>query len=76
MLRTYTGRFVILHVKDMAKGESQDFECPGSGIIDFPAIFAEVQAQGIRHCMVGRDKVEDGLACLRESGKYLQNLRF
>jgi sugar phosphate isomerase/epimerase len=76
MLRTYKGRFVILHVKDMTKGESQDFECPGSGIIDFPAIFAEAQAQGIRHYMVERDQVTDGLACLKSSGKYLQSLRF
>jgi sugar phosphate isomerase/epimerase len=76
MLRTYKGRFVILHVKDMAKGESQDFECPGSGIIDFPSIFAEAQAQGIRHYMAERDQVTDGLACLKSSGKYLQNLRF
>lgn len=76
MLRKYKGRYEILHVKDMARGEGQDFECPGSGIINFPEIFAEAQAQGIRHYMVEHDQVTDGLACLKSSGKYLQNLRF
>jgi sugar phosphate isomerase/epimerase len=76
MLRKYKGRYRILHVKDMSRDGSGDFECPGAGRIDFPALFAEAQAQGIRHFMVERDKVTDGLACLQASGQYLQNLRF
>ena len=41
LLKKYPGRYAILHVKDMAPGTAGDFECPGSGIIDFPAIFRE-----------------------------------
>jgi sugar phosphate isomerase/epimerase len=76
LLKKYSGRVTILHVKDMAPGSAQDFECPGSGIIDFPSIFREAQLQGIEHYMVERDNVPDGMACLQSSGEYLRNLRF
>ena len=76
MLKQYAGRIPILHVKDMAAGEAQDFACPGSGIIDFPSIFAEAYRQGIKHYFVERDNVADGLACLQSSSEYLKNLRF
>jgi sugar phosphate isomerase/epimerase len=76
MLKKYPGRIVILHVKDMAPGSAQDFECPGNGIIDFPSIFAEAQKQEIAHYIVERDQVPDGMACLQSSGTYLRNLRF
>ena len=76
MIKKYPGRIPILHVKDMAPGSTQDFECPGSGIIDFPSIFREAQTQGIAHYMVERDNVPDGMACLQGAGEYLQNLRF
>lgn len=75
-LKKYSGRYPILHVKDMAPGPAQDFECPGSGIIDFPTIFREAAKQGIEHYFVERDNVPDGMACLRASGAYLKNLEF
>ena len=76
MLKKYSGRFVILHVKDMALGAEQDFECPGSGKIDFPSIFREAKSQGINHFMVERDNVQDGMECLRSAADYLKNLNF
>lgn len=76
LLKKYSGRYPILHVKDMAPGPAQDFECPGSGIIDFPTIFREAAKQGIEHYFVERDNVPDGMACLRASGTYLKNLEF
>ncbi len=76
VLKKYDGRIKILHVKDMAPGEKQDFECPGSGIIDFPSIFKEAVKQGINHYFVERDNCPDGMACLRSSGEYLRNLTF
>ena len=76
ILKKYAGQIPILHVKDMASGESKDFECAGSGIIDFPAIFKEAAEQGIEHYFVERDKVVDGMACLKSSGTYLKNLAF
>ena len=76
MLRKYSGRYAVFHVKDMASGPEQVFACPGSGIIDFGPLFAEAQRQGVRHYMVEQDNVVDGLACLQASGEYLQRLRF
>jgi len=76
VLQKHKGRIPILHVKDMAAGDAMDFECPGSGIIDFPSIFKEAQKQGIQHYFVERDNVPDGIACLKSSGEYLKNLTF
>lgn len=76
VMKKYQGRFPVLHVKDMAQGEAQDFECPGSGIIDFSQLFREADRQGIKHYFVERDNVPDGLACLKSSGEYLKNIVF
>lgn len=76
VLRKYKGRIPILHVKDMAPGPEMDFECPGSGIIDFTSIFREAARQDIRHYFVERDKVPDGMACLASAAEYLKALRF
>lgn len=76
LLKKYPGRICILHVKDMAPGDAMDFECAGSGIIDFPAIFREAVGQGIKHYFVERDNVADGMACLKSSGAYLKKLTF
>jgi len=74
LLKKYTGRFKILHVKDMAPGPEQDFACPGSGIIHFQPIFKEALNQGIEHFMVELDNCKDGMGCLKSSGNYLRNL--
>jgi len=76
ILRSYKGRYPILHIKDMAAGKEQDFACPGSGIIDFASVFSEAADQGIAHYFVERDNVIDGLDCLKTSGEYLKQLRF
>lgn len=76
VMKKYPGRFPILHVKDMAPGDAMDFECPGSGIIGFPELFREAEKQGIRHYMVERDNVPDGIACLKSAGEYLRALKF
>lgn len=76
VLKKYGDRTKILHVKDMAPGDEKTFACPGEGIIDFPAVFAEAMQHGIEHYIVEQDDCPDGLACLESSGKYLQDLRF
>ncbi len=76
IMKKYPGRFPVLHVKDMAPGPKMDFECPGSGIIDFPSLFREAEKQGIKHYFVERDNVPDGMACLKSAGEYLKNLSF
>jgi len=76
VLKKYQGRVKIMHVKDMANEESQDFACPGSGIIDFAPIFAEGKKQGVKHYFVERDNVKNGMACLKTSSEYLKKLKF
>jgi sugar phosphate isomerase/epimerase len=76
VLKKYPGRYRILHVKDMAPGEEQDFACPGDGIIDWEPVFAESVSQGIQHFNVERDNAEDGLGCLRSASEYLKGMRF
>jgi sugar phosphate isomerase/epimerase len=76
MLKKYKDRYRILHVKDMAPGPAQDFTCPGSGIIDFPAVFSEATDQEINHYYVERDNVVDGMACLKTSAEYLKKINF
>lgn len=73
-LKKYSGRYRILHLKDMTGDERKTFECVGSGIIDFPAILKEAQKQKIKHFMLEYDNVEDGMACLKTSGEYLKSL--
>lgn len=76
VMKKYAGRFPVLHVKDMAPGDAQNFECPGSGIIDFPSLFKEADRQDIRHYMVERDNVPDGMACLMTASDYLKKVEF
>lgn len=76
LMKKYAGRYNILHIKDMAPGEAKDFECPGSGIIDFREVFREAEKQGIRHFMVERDNVPDGMACLKSAAEYLKKVRY
>lgn len=76
ILKKYPGRISILHIKDMARGPARDFECPGSGIIDFSSIFSEACDQNIDHYIVERDNCPDGLACLKSGGQYLKSLLF
>jgi sugar phosphate isomerase/epimerase len=76
MLKKYSGRIKMLHVKDMAEGPEQDFICPGSGIIDFAPIFKEAKKQGVKHYIVERDKEPNGIWCLESSGEFLRNLKF
>ncbi len=76
VLKRYPGRYRILHVKDMAPGEEQDFVCPGDGIIEWEPVFAESVNQGIAHFNVEKDNAEDGLGCLHSASQYLKGLRF
>jgi len=75
VMQQYRGRFPILHVKDMAPGEEQDFACPGEGILNWEAIFTESLDQGIKHYFVERDGAVDGLGCLKSSAEFLKSLR-
>lgn len=73
-IRANPGRFPYVHVKDFTEGRRQ---CPvGQGVIDFPAIFAEVETAGLRHAYVEQDGPEDAVATAGESFAYLQQIGF
>lgn len=75
-LRKYRGRYPLLHIKDMAPGEEQDFACPGDGIIDFQEVLSEALDQDIEHFFVEKDNAQNGLGCLESAAVYLKSLRF
>lgn len=75
-LKKYSGRYEILHVKDMDNTAEKSFACPGSGIIDFRPVFREAWDQGVRHYIVERDGEKNGIECLKGSAEYLKNVRF
>lgn len=76
VLKRYSGRYPILHVKDMAAGVEQDFACVGNGIINWRTVFAESGSQGTQHYHVEKDNAKDGLGCLKSAATYLKELRF
>jgi sugar phosphate isomerase/epimerase len=74
ILRRYAGRYLAIHVKDMADDDSQSLTCVGEGVLDFAPILAEAVSQDIEHFIVERERVEDGMKCLEASSRYLQSL--
>jgi sugar phosphate isomerase/epimerase len=75
-LQKYSGRYPLLHIKDMAPGAEQDFACPGNGIIDFQKVLNEALEQDIRHFFVEKDNAQDGMGCLESAATYLKSLSF
>jgi sugar phosphate isomerase/epimerase len=55
-LQSYKGRCPIVHVKDMAGDEKGSFAEVGSGIIDYPAIFAIAEEVGVQYYIVEQDQ--------------------
>ena len=49
---------------------------PGSGVIDWPRIFAHSDQAGVQHYFVEHDSPADPFASITASYKYLANLRF
>jgi sugar phosphate isomerase/epimerase len=70
---THPGRFHLVHVKDRnAAGEMVNV---GSGVIDFPALFARASEAGIRHYLVEHDRPASPLEDVRTSYQYLSRLQ-
>ena len=84
----YTGRFPLVHVKDLKKlpvitaggsqnfGDTVDLTSVGSGIIDWKKIFAQSEKAGIKHYIVEHDKPENPFESITKSYDYLEKLRF
>jgi len=81
MLKTYSGRVPLLHLKDKAQGvpvafnenvPREAFKEVGSGTINIPAVLSAADAAGVRHYFVEQDQTPgDPIASLRQSYKYL-----
>jgi len=82
VIKTYSGRIPLLHLKDKAKGmlpEAQYnekvpkelFKEVGNGSIDIPAVLKAADAAGTRHYFVEQDQSPDPIASLRQSYAYL-----
>lgn len=86
--RRYPGRFPLLHIKDLRRGAAiggDDFLEPGvadpfvpvgRGRIDWPRIFAHVEAAGARHIFVEQDDCAiPEFEAIKISYDYLRDLR-
>jgi sugar phosphate isomerase/epimerase len=83
VLKTYSGRVKLLHLKDKAKGVATQynenvphsaFKEVGSGTIDIPAVLAAADAAGVENYFVEQDQTPgDPIASLRKSYQYLSS---
>lgn len=82
LLRKYSGRVPLLHLKDKKKGQpaqpqynenvpKDTFKEVGNGSIDIPAVLTAANSAGVKHYFVEQDQTPDPIASLRQSYKYL-----
>jgi sugar phosphate isomerase/epimerase len=86
LLKQYSGRVPLIHLKDKAKGSpvqynesvgAAAFKEVGAGSLDFPAILRAASAAGVKHYFVEQDATPgDPLASLRQSYDYLHSLKY
>ncbi len=71
----YPGRFHMVHVKDMDKGQPELNTEVGKGSIDFKSIFAKAKLAGIKHYIVEQENFKiDPYVSITESSRYLRNV--
>ncbi|MEY2926184.1 MAG: hypothetical protein RL367_661 [Pseudomonadota bacterium] len=90
-LKRYSGRYRMLHLKDMktirtftGDGGSPDQWIPlfasmthlGDGNLDLKAIITTAQAHGAEHFFVEQDRAADPVTALGASARYLETLGF
>jgi sugar phosphate isomerase/epimerase len=88
MMRRYTGRMPLIHLKDLRAGTPDSykvlgtwqndrgaFEEVGDGIIDFASVLGTASETGVVHCYVEQDHTPgDPVESLRKSFDYLRKL--
>ncbi|MCX6623550.1 MAG: sugar phosphate isomerase/epimerase [Acidobacteria bacterium] len=84
LLKKYTGRFPLMHVKDMRKGEPhtgdpgpvrEEASVPlGTGELDFVSIFRAAASHGVKHYYI-EEEHPNAVAQIRQSLEYLRNLK-
>jgi sugar phosphate isomerase/epimerase len=85
-IRKLSGRVLLLHLKDMARGTERRFNesVPptafkevGNGVLDWPGILRAAAAAGVKHYFVEQDQTPgDPLDSLRQSYNYLSKLNY
>jgi sugar phosphate isomerase/epimerase len=89
LLRTYQGRYRLMHIKDMKqrvrfRGDGGDpaqwmelfpqMTDAGSGVLDLPAILSQAKRSGVEHFFVEQDLAASPDQALRQSYRYLSSL--
>jgi sugar phosphate isomerase/epimerase len=84
LLKTYPGRWVALHIKDMRRGAEtglttghapvEDQVVVGSGQIDMPAFLRAAREVGVTYYII-EDETTDPVANIPASAKYLRDLK-
>ena len=73
-LRRGSGRYALVHVKDMDSTPERGMTDPGKGIIDFSRILPVAREAGVRHYFVEHDNPTDPLATARAGFEYLSGV--
>lgn len=86
VLRKFSGRVPLMHLKDVAKGTEKRFneDIPpgafkevGAGMADIPAVLKAANEAGVKHYFVEQDQTAgDPIDSLRKSFQYLHSLSF
>ena len=84
VLEKYSGRFPLMHVKDIRKGEPRTFD-PGTvaeeasvplgrGEVDWPPVLRAARRTGVRHYYI-EEEHPDAVGQIQESLRYLDGLQ-
>jgi sugar phosphate isomerase/epimerase len=69
-------RFPMVHVKDSGGPPDNKMVDVGQGTIDFRSILRQSEKAGIKHYFVEHDQPADPIVTIRNSYRYLRDLRF
>ncbi|MDR3197802.1 MAG: sugar phosphate isomerase/epimerase [Planctomycetaceae bacterium] len=84
LLKKYPDRWILMHLKDLAKGVEGNLSggidvkndvALGSGQVDYPAVLKAAQEIGVKHYFI-EDESPDVLKQIPQSLKYLSGIEF
>lgn len=84
LLKKYPNRWILMHLKDLAKGvegnlsggtDTKNDVALGTGQVDYPAVLKAAQEIGVKHYFI-EDESPDVLKQIPQSLKYLSGIEF
>lgn len=77
-IKKHPGRFPIWHIKDMDDSKERFFTEVGSGVIDYPSIFAAEKEAGLKYFYVEQDEFKnyEPLESVKMSYDYLRKMSY